>query len=103
MHSTLAKHLKPNHIGRRFFGSGYSNQALIEKDLKYCAHNYKPLPVVLAKGQGIYVWDVEGKKYYDFLCGYSSTNQGHCHPKIIKELTEQAHKITLTSRAFHND
>lgn len=76
---------------------------MIEKDLKYAAHNYKPLPVVLSRGQGTYVWDVEGKQYLDFLCGYSSTNQGHCHPKIIKELVEQAQKITLTSRAFYND
>lgn len=70
---------------------------------KYSAHNYHPLPVVLNKGQGVFVWDVEGKKYFDFLSGYSAVNQGHCHPKIIAALTEQAQKLTLTSRAFHND
>lgn len=80
-----------------------TNKAVVDKDLKYVAHNYKPLPVALSRGQGIYVWDVEGKKYYDFLCGYSSNNQGHSHPKIIKALVDQAQKITMTSRAFHND
>ena len=75
---------------KRSFTSGFTNAALVEKDLTYLAHNYKPLPVVLSKGQGIHVWDVEGKRYLDFLCGYSSNNQGHCHPKIIKELVEQA-------------
>ncbi|MFL5789076.1 MAG: ornithine--oxo-acid transaminase, partial [Flavisolibacter sp.] len=70
---------------------------------KYGAHNYHPLPVVLTKGEGVYVWDVEGKRYYDFLSGYSAVNQGHCHPAIIQALTEQAQKLTLTSRAFYND
>ncbi len=70
---------------------------------KFGAHNYHPLPVVLAKGEGVYVWDVEGKKYYDFLSAYSAVNQGHCHPKIINTLIEQAKILTLTSRAFHND
>ena len=70
---------------------------------KYGAHNYHPLPVVLAKGKGVFVWDVEGKKYYDFLSSYSAVNQGHCHPKIVKALKEQADTLTLTSRAFHND
>jgi len=70
---------------------------------KYGAHNYHPLPVVLAKGQGVFVWDVEGKKYYDFLSSYSAVNQGHCHPKIVEALKEQADTLTLTSRAFHND
>ena len=69
----------------------------------YAAHNYHPLPVVLTKGEGVFVWDVEGKKYYDFLSGYSAVNQGHCHPKIVKAFLEQAQKLTLTSRAFHND
>ena len=69
----------------------------------YGAHNYHPLPVVLTKGEGVFVWDVEGKKYYDFLSGYSAVNQGHCHPQIVKSLIEQAQKLTLTSRAFHND
>lgn len=70
---------------------------------KYGAHNYHPLPVVLAKGKGIYVWDVDGKKYFDFLSGYSAVNQGHCHPQIINVLIEQAQQLTLTSRAFHNN
>lgn len=70
---------------------------------KYSAHNYHPLPVVLNKGEGVFVWDVEGKRYFDFLSGYSAVNQGHCHPKIIAALLEQAQKLTLTSRAFHSD
>lgn len=69
----------------------------------YGAHNYHPLPVVLERGEGVYVWDVEGNKYFDFLSAYSAVNQGHCHPKIVKALVEQAQKLTLTSRAFHND
>ena len=75
----------------------------LDLELEYGAHNYHPLPVVLSKGKGIYVWDVEGKKYYDFLSAYSAVNQGHCHPKIINALTSQANLLTLTSRAFHND
>ncbi len=74
----------------------------IEREDKYGAHNYHPLPVVLDKGEGIYVWDVDGKKYFDFLSAYSAVNQGHCHPKIIKALTDQASKLTLTSRAFYS-
>jgi len=70
---------------------------------KYGAHNYHPLPVVLSRGSGIYVWDTEGKKYLDFLSGYSALNQGHCHPTIIEALTKQAQQLTLTSRAFYND
>lgn len=70
---------------------------------KYGAHNYHPLPVVLHKGEGVYVWDVEGEKYYDFLSAYSAVNQGHCHPKIINAMMEQAKRLTLTSRAFYND
>lgn len=70
---------------------------------KYGAHNYHPLPVVLNKGEGVFLWDVEGKRYYDFLSGYSAVNQGHCHPQIIEALIEQAQKLTLTSRAFHSD
>ncbi len=70
---------------------------------KHGAHNYHPLPVVLAKGEGVFVWDVAGKKYYDFLSAYSAVNQGHCHPKIIQALTAQANTLTLTSRAFYND
>ena len=80
-----------------------SSTAAMELENKYGAHNYHPLPVVLAKGEGVFVWDVEGKKYYDFLSAYSAVNQGHCHPKIINALTEQAKELTLTSRAFYND
>ncbi|MDR0228707.1 MAG: ornithine--oxo-acid transaminase [Flavobacteriaceae bacterium] len=79
-----------------------STQA-IELENKYGAHNYHPLPVVLSKGEGVYVWDVEGKKYYDFLSAYSAVNQGHCHPAIVKAMTEQASTLMLTSRAFYND
>jgi ornithine--oxo-acid transaminase len=75
----------------------------IELENKYGAHNYHPLPVVLSKGDGVFVWDVEGKKYYDFLSSYSAVNQGHCHPKIINALKDQASVLTLTSRAFHNN
>jgi len=75
----------------------------LEKENISGAHNYHPLPVVLTKGAGVYVWDVDGKKYYDFLSGYSALNQGHCHPKIIAAFIEQAQKLTLTSRAFHSD
>ena len=80
-----------------------STQKAIELENQYGAHNYHPLPVVLSRGEGVYVWDVEGKKYYDFLSAYSAVNQGHCHPKIISALTQQAQKLTLTSRAFYND
>ena len=75
----------------------------ISLENKYGAHNYHPLPVVLSKGDGVYVWDVDGKKYYDFLSAYSAVNQGHCHPKIINALKNQAENLTLTSRAFYND
>ena len=81
----------------------YTSQDLIQIEEKYGAHNYHPLPVVLSKGEGVHVWDVEGKKYFDFLSAYSAVNQGHCHPKILKALTDQASQLTLTSRAFHND
>ena len=80
-----------------------SSKEAIELEDKYGAHNYHPLPVVLEKGEGVYVWDVEGKKYFDFLSAYSAVNQGHCHPRIVGAMTEQAEKLTLTSRAFHND
>lgn len=76
---------------------------LIELEDRYNAHNYHPIPVVLERGRGVYVWDVEGKRYYDFLSAYSAVNQGHCHPRLINALTEQAQKLTLTSRAFHNN
>lgn len=75
----------------------------LQLEEKYGAHNYHPLPVVLEKGQGVFLWDVDGKRYYDFLSGYSAVNQGHCHPKIVHALTEQAKKLTLTSRAFYNN
>ncbi len=80
-----------------------TSQIAMELEDKYGAHNYHPLPVVLSKGEGVYVWDVEGKKYFDFLSAYSAINQGHCHPRIIEALVDQARKLTLTSRAFHND
>ena len=80
-----------------------SSQQAIELEDKYGAHNYHPLGVVLSKGKGPYMWDVEGKKYYDFLSAYSSVNQGHCHPEIVGAMVEQAQKLTLTSRAFYND
>ena len=80
-----------------------SPEEYIALEDKYGAHNYHPLPVVLAKGEGVFVWDVEGKKYFDFLSSYSAVNQGHCHPKIVAALKEQADTLTLTSRAFHND
>lgn len=81
----------------------YDSSYYLQLEYKYGAHNYHPLPIVLEKGKGIYVWDVEGKQYFDFLSGYSAVNQGHCHPKIIASLVEQAQKLTLTSRAFHNN
>ena len=80
-----------------------TSQDIINLENKYGAHNYHPLPVVLSKGKGVYVWDVEGKKYYDFLSAYSAVNQGHCHPKIVGAMTKQAETLTLTSRAFFND
>ncbi|PZX65890.1 ornithine--oxo-acid transaminase [Hydrotalea sandarakina] len=81
----------------------YSSSYFIELEEKYGAHNYHPLPVVLEKGEGVFVYDVEGKRYFDFLSGYSAVNQGHCHPKIIESLIAQAKKLTLTSRAFYNN
>lgn len=83
--------------------SKLTSKDYMDRESKYGAHNYHPLPVVLEKGEGVYVWDVDGKKYYDFLSAYSAVNQGHCHPKIINALTEQAQKLTLTSRAFYNN
>jgi ornithine--oxo-acid transaminase len=80
-----------------------TSQQAIDLENKYGAHNYHPLPVVLSKGEGVYVWDAEGKKYYDFLSAYSAVNQGHSHPKIVKALVDQASTLALTSRAFHND
>ena len=80
-----------------------SSEEIIKTEHLYGAHNYHPLPVVLKKGEGVYLWDVEGKKYYDFLSAYSAVNQGHCHPKIISALIDQSKELTLTSRAFHNN
>ncbi|MCB4797377.1 ornithine--oxo-acid transaminase [Neotamlana laminarinivorans] len=80
-----------------------TSQQAIDLENEYGAHNYHPLPVVLTKGEGVYVWDVEGKQYFDFLSAYSAVNQGHCHPKIVGAMVEQAQKLTLTSRAFYND
>ena len=79
------------------------SEAFIAKENQYGAHNYHPLPVVLERGEGVCVWDVDGKKYFDFLSGYSAVNQGHCHPKIVGAMVKQAQTLTLTSRAFHND
>lgn len=78
-------------------------QSLIDKENKYGAHNYHPLPVMLSKGEGVFVWDVDGKRYYDFLAGYSALNQGHRHPKVMKAFMDQANTLTLTSRAFYSD
>lgn len=78
-------------------------QTAIDKEHQYGAHNYHPLPVVLERGEGVHVWDVDGKRYFDFLSAYSAVNQGHCHPRIIEALTQQAQKLTLTSRAFHSN
>ncbi|HRI78857.1 MAG TPA: ornithine--oxo-acid transaminase [Cyclobacteriaceae bacterium] len=80
-----------------------TSAAAIQLEEQYGAHNYHPLPVVLCKGEGVFLWDVEGKRYYDFLSAYSAVNQGHCHPRIIRALTEQSKELTLTSRAFYND
>ena len=83
--------------------STITTEQAIAHEEKYGAHNYHPLPVVLNRGEGVFVWDVEGNRYYDFLSAYSAVNQGHCHPRIINAMIEQAQKLTLTSRAFHND
>ena len=80
-----------------------SSRQAIDLELQYGAHNYHPIPAVLTRGDGIFVWDLEGRRYYDFLSAYSAVNQGHCHPQILAALTDQAQKLTLTSRAFHND
>ncbi|HEX2865784.1 MAG TPA: ornithine--oxo-acid transaminase [Ignavibacteriales bacterium] len=86
-----------------FVQTDMTSQDYMELEEKYGAHNYHPLPVVLKRGEGVFLWDVEGKRYYDFLSAYSAVNQGHCHPKIIEALTEQAKTLTLTSRAFFNN
>ena len=78
-------------------------QYYLELEERYGAHNYHPIPVVLNRGEGVFVWDTDGKCYYDFLSGYSALNQGHCHPRIVQSFIEQSHKLTLTSRAFHSE
>lgn len=83
--------------------NGLTAKDYMDREARYGAHNYHPLPVVLERGQGVHVWDVEGKQYFDFLSAYSAVNQGHCHPRIVKALTDQAQKLALTSRAFYND
>jgi ornithine--oxo-acid transaminase len=83
--------------------SSQKTQDYIDLESKYGANNYHPLDVVIAKGKGVWVWDIEGNKYLDFLSAYSALNQGHCHPKILQAMVEQANKVTLTSRAFRND
>ena len=80
-----------------------NTQYYLDLEDRYGAHNYHPIPVVLNRGEGVYVWDVAGKRYYDFLSGYSAINQGHCHPVLVKALIEQSQKLTLTSRAFYSD
>ena len=82
---------------------GAKSQAVFDREDKYGAHNYAPLPVALSRGEGVFVWDVEGNQYYDFMSGYSALNQGHRHPRIIQALKDQADLLTLTSRAFYND
>jgi len=84
-------------------GIGNATQETISLEEKYGAHNYHPLPVVLNKGEGVFLWGIDGKRYYDFLSAYSAVNQGHCHPRIVNALIEQAKQLTLTSRAFYND
>ena len=80
-----------------------TTQDFIDRENKYGAHNYHPLPVVLERGKGVYLWDVDGKRYFDFLSGYSALSQGHCHPKIVEALKRQADVLTLTSRAFYSN
>src|SRR3989338_4295412 len=94
------KKKKKKQKGRKM---GKMSKLLIDKELFYSAHNYHPLPVVLSRGDGVFVYDVEGKRYFDFLAAYSAVNQGHCHPKLLAALQEQASRLTLSSRAFHND
>ncbi len=83
--------------------TGLSSEQAMELEARHGAHNYHPLPVVLTRGEGVYVWDLEGRRYFDFLSAYSAVNQGHCHPKIVAAMVEQASRLTLTSRAFYND
>lgn len=116
MHQTLVQSFGVNYLGMKalicklqpfeflvMVETISSSREAIELEDKYGAHNYHPLPVVLSRGEGVFLWDVEGKRYYDFLSAYSAVNQGHCHPRIIQAMIEQAKELTLTSRAFHND
>jgi ornithine--oxo-acid transaminase len=95
--------VNPNYKDETMSTERITSKQAMELEHRYGAHNYHPLPVVLSRGEGVYVWDVEGKKYFDFLSAYSAVNQGHCHPKIVKALVDQAGTLALTSRAFHND
>ena len=83
--------------------TGLTSKQLMDFENQYGAHNYHPIPVVLSKGEGVFVWDVEGKRYYDFLSAYSAVNQGHCHPRIVETIQKQSSSLALTSRAFYND
>ena len=97
------KFFSNNHLNQLFKMTKLTSKMAMELEDKYGAHNYHPLPVVLSKGEGAFVWDAEGKKYFDFLSAYSAVNQGHCHPKIVDAMVDQARTLTLTSRAFYND
>lgn len=97
MASTTKTHKAPTAIDYQS-ANQITSQTVFDREDKYGAHNYHPLPVALCKGEGVYLWDVEGMRYFDFLSAYSAVNQGHCHPKIVKALTDQAQELTLTSR-----
>lgn len=99
---SLSAKTQPN-IRQEVNGNKVTPQMVFDREDKFGAHNYHPLPVALSKGEGVFVWDVEGKRYYDFLSAYSAVNQGHCHPKIVNALVNQAHTLALTSRAFYSD
>lgn len=88
---------------KKFFSRQLSSQEIFEREDKYGAHNYHPLPVALCRAEGVFMWDMEGRRYFDFLSAYSAVNQGHCHPRIYKVLVEQAKTLTLTSRAFYSN
>ena len=88
-------------VSKRFFGS--NSRAIFEMEKTYGMHNYSPIPVVIEKGSGPYLWDIDGNRYLDFISAYSAVNQGHCHPRILNAMVNQASKLTLTSRALYND
>ncbi|ALC45137.1 Oat [Drosophila busckii] len=100
---SLAQKTQPKETQSTEAAGSSASAAVFAREQKYGAHNYHPLPVALSRGEGVFVWDVEGKRYFDYLSAYSAVNQGHCHPKIIQALNEQATKLTLTSRAFYSD